>query len=434
MKQFITVLKFELANYIKNKTYMVTTILMAVVLGALMFLPRFIDLTGMTGASSQVAEEEKSGNSATDEGSEDLETDEAVKDREASQYMLFDPEGVVNEALLNAYFPNVTWQEVEDEETIRTAVEKEEIDAGFFVKGESEFTYYVFNKGMSSNDTVIFTQVLGAIKQMEYCEKNNLDFEEAAQVFQFADQVQYEEEVLGKDMISNYFYCYAFVILIFMMIIMYGVMIATSVTTEKSNRSIEVLVTSTSSNSLIFGKVIAGAVAGICQVGIILGAILISYQINRSAWNGFLDEYLNIPVDVLVTFAAFGIGGYLFYAFLYGAVGALVSKTEDINKSSSGLQMIIMIVYFVVLVQLTNVDGIIIKIASFLPVSSYSAMFARVAMGNVELWEVIVSFVILVVSVILAGLLGAKIYRMGTLRYGNPVKFLQALKSVLRKE
>ncbi len=219
-----------------------------------------------------------------------------------------------------------------------------------------------------------------------------------------------------------------------MMIIMYGVMIATSVTTEKSNRSIEVLVTSTSSNSLIFGKVIAGAVAGICQVGIILGAILISYQINRSAWNGFLDEYLNIPVDVLVTFAAFGIGGYLFYAFLYGAVGALVSKTEDINKSSSGLQMIIMIVYFVVLVQLTNVDGIVIKIASFLPVSSYSAMFARVAMGNVELWEVIVSFVILVVSVILAGLLGAKIYRMGTLRYGNPVKFSQALKSVLRKE
>ena len=222
--------------------------------------------------------------------------------------------------------------------------------------------------------------------------------------------------------------------LIFMMIIMYGVMIATSVTTEKSNRSIEVLVTSTSSNSLIFGKVIAGAIAGICQVGIILGAILLSYQINREAWNGFLDPYLNIPIDVLVTFALFGIGGYLFYAFLYGAVGALVSKTEDINKSSSGLQMVIMIVYFVVLVQLTNVDGIVIKVASFLPFSSYSAMFARVAMGNVEMWEIIVSFIILVVSVVAAGLIGAKIYRMGTLRYGNPVKFSHALKSVLRKE
>ena len=185
---------------------------------------------------------------------------------------------------------------------------------------------------------------------------------------------------------------------------------------------------------MIFGKVIAGAIAGICQVGIILGAVLLSYQINREAWNGFLDSYLNIPIGVLVSFALFGIGGYLFYAFLYGAVGALVSKTEDINKSSSGLQMVIMIVYFVVLVQLMNVDGIVIKVASFLPFSSYSAMFARVAMGNVEMWEIIASFIILVVSVVAAGLIGAKIYRMGTLRYGNPVKFSHALKSVLRKE
>lgn len=432
MKQFMTVLKFELANYVKNKTYMVTTILMAVVLGALMFLPRIIDLTGMTGTSetSQIAEsgiEEKAEDSAENQSDEE---DQASEKR----YMILDPDGIVNEVLLNTYFPDVTWKEAKEESEIRTAVENKEADAGFFVQGGSEFTYYVFNKGMSSSDTMVFSQMLGVIKQVEYCEKNNLDFEEASQVFQFADQVQYEEEVLGKDMVSNYFYCYAFVILIFMMIIMYGVMIATSVTTEKSNRSIEVLVTSTSSNSLIFGKVIAGAIAGICQVGIILGAILISYQINRVAWNGFLDEFLNIPIDVLITFAGFGVGGYLFYAFLYGAVGALVSKTEDINKSASGLQMIIMIVYFVVLLQLTNVDGIVIKIASFLPFSSYSAMFARVAMGTVQIWEIVVSFVILVLSVVAVGLLGAKIYRMGTLRYGNPVKFWHALKSVLKKE
>lgn len=428
MKQFITVLKFELANYIKNRTYMVTTILMAVVLGALMFLPRVLDLTGLVGESQ--------GSVAVEESVLE-EQEEQVNEEESSQtetYLLFDPNEIVNQELLEQYFPGVMWQEAESEEEIRTAVEQQNALAGFCVTAEDHFTYYVFNKSMTSGDTEIFSELLGLVKQLNYCEEHDLNFEEVSQVFQFADQVQYEEEILGKDMVSNYFYCYAFVILIFMMIIMYGVMIATSVTTEKSNRSIEVLVTSTSSNSLIFGKVIAGAIAGICQVGIILGAILLSYQINREAWNGFLDPYLNIPIDVLVTFALFGIGGYLFYAFLYGAVGALVSKTEDINKSSSGLQMVIMIVYFVVLVQLTNVDGIVIKVASFLPFSSYSAMFARVAMGNVEMWEIIASFIILVVSVVAAGLIGAKIYRMGTLRYGNPVKFSHALKSVLRKE
>lgn len=138
----------------------------------------------------------------------------------------------------------------------------------------------------------------------------------------------------------------------------------------------------------------------------------------------------DIPAEVLLTFAFFGIGGFLFYAFLYGAVGALVSKTEDINKSAGSLQMIIMIVYFAVLTQLYNVDGIIMKVASFLPISSYSAMFTRIAMGKVAAWEVVVSFILLVISTAAVGLIGSKIYRMGTLRYGNPIKFRNALKAI----
>ena len=75
-------------------------------------------------------------------------------------------------------------------------------------------------------------------------------------------------------------------------------------------------------------------------------------------------------------------------------------------------------------------DGIVIKVLSFLPFSSYSAMFARIAMGSVSSWEVIVSGVILIVSIIGAGWLGALIYRMGTLRYGNPIKFTKILKEL----
>ena len=213
----------------------------------------------------------------------------------------------------------------------------------------------------------------------------------------------------------------------------YGQMIAVSVTTEKSNRAIEVLVTSTTPNSLLFGKVIAGAVAGVLQSGIILGAVLVSYQLNRELWGGILDMVLNIPSDVLIVFALFGTLGYLFYAFLFGAMGALVSKTEDVSKSVSGLTMIIMVIYFFSLFQLSNVDGVIIKVLSFLPFSSYTTMFMRIAMGSVALWEIVVSLVILAVSVAGAGLLGAALYRMGTLRYGNPIKLSSALKGLRRQ-
>ena len=127
-------------------------------------------------------------------------------------------------------------------------------------------------------------------------------------------------------------------------------------------------------------------------------------------------------------------GGYLFYAFLYGAMGALVSKTEDVSKSSSGLMTVIMVVYFFSLFQLTNVDGPIIKVLSFLPFSSYSTMFARIAMGTVAPWEIVLSAIILIASIFGAGVLGAKLYRMGTLRYGNPIKLSTALKAIRKSE
>ena len=103
------------------------------------------------------------------------------------------------------------------------------------------------------------------------------------------------------------------------------------------------------------------------------------------------------------------------------------------SKSVSGLTMIIMLIYFFSLFQLSNVDGMIIKVLSFLPFSSYTTMFMRVAMGSVAVWEIIVSFIILIASVIGAGMLGAALYRMGTLRYGNPIKLSTALKGLKKQ-
>jgi ABC-2 type transport system permease protein len=139
---------------------------------------------------------------------------------------------------------------------------------------------------------------------------------------------------------------------------------------------------------------------------------------------------LDIPLNVGITFAIFGIGGFLVYAFMYGALGALVSKVEDLNKSSGTAQMIVTLVYVLVLIKLTDVDGVLIKVLSFLPISSYSAMFARVAMGHVALWEVVLSAVILYASVVGMGFLGGKIFRSSTLRYGNPIKLTTAFKNL----
>ncbi len=421
MKRFWTVFEFELLSYIKNKSFVITTILMAVLLGGITFLPRFFDMSGMLGIETTNSQEE-----STDDGEED-------KEKDVTSLGIVDKNGYfADKAILEQAFQDTEFIFMESDTELKQSVEEEKIAAGFYVVDDMNYQYFVLNRDMADSNQMIFNELLSVIHKQIYCQEHDIDYETF--VADYEAPVQCEEKVLGKDAADNFWYCYALVIIIFMVIIMYGVMIATSVTTEKSNRSIEVLVTSVDSKYLLFGKVFAGAAAVIVQLTLILGAALAGYGINHEVWGNNLDILLDIPANVLVAFAVFGIGGFLFYAFLYGAMGALVSKTEDINKSSGTLQMVIMLVYFAVLFQLENPDGIIMKVCSYLPFSSYSAMFVRIGMGKVAFWEVCISVVILVISILFAGWLAAKIYRMGTLRYGNPIKLGKALKEMKQSE
>lgn len=423
MRKIGIVLKYELKEYFASKGFMAFTLLLAIGAAVLLFLPRFVDMSGMTGV--QVVGQ---GSAAGETGGDAAGTQDGDRD----VFLYLDQAGVVREEVLQQMFPEEDWQAVADEAALVAGVENQEAQAGFVVTGATSYDYYVYNKAMTDTNTAIFDQAMKQFYRMDYCEEQNLDLAEIATMYDVPITIQ--EQILNKDTSSNFWYCYFLVIIVFMLIVMYGQMIAVSVTNEKSNRAIEVLVTSTSPNSLLFGKVIAGAIGGLFQAGVVLGAVLLSYQLNRQQWGGMLDMFLHVPGEVLVTFAVFGMGGYLFYAFLYGAMGALVSKTEDVSKSASGLMVVIMVVYFFSLVQLSNVEGPVIKILSFLPVSSYSTMFARIAMGTVAPWEIILSAVILAASIVGAGVLGAKLYRMGTLRYGNPIKLGTALKDIKKNE
>lgn len=411
MKKFGVIFQYELMNYIKNKSYVITTVIIALVAGIIMFVPNFIDIGSVTGENKNDVSDENSG----------ADSDSTI--------LVYDKSGMVTDiSFIQNFYPDDAIKKASGENELVDKVKADEVSAGFVVNSLTDYDYYVYNQSMTDDNQVVFTQVMTVLNQMVYCQKNGIDYASLTQAFN--PQIDCHENILGKDMGSNYWYCYGLVMIIFMIIIMYGSMVATSVTQEKSNRTMEVLVTSVDTNLLFFAKVLAGAVAALIQSAVMLGTVLISYKINQDKWGGMLNMILDIPANVLVVFALFGIGGFLFYTFIYGAMGALVSKTEDINKSVGGVQMVIMIVYFITLASLTDVDGIMIKVTSFLPVSSYSAMFARVAMGSVNTWEIVVSFIILVASIVVVGIIGAKIYRMGTLRYGNPIKLSNAFKSI----
>lgn len=408
MKKFIIIFKFELFSYIKNKSFIISTFLIAILIMIIMFLPRFFDMSEFTGVDTNLettVEEEKKVFGIVDKGSY-----------------------VTDKNILNQFFENVDFVFINSEEELKNLVQKEEIETGFCVQDENNFRYYVLNSDIQDNKQQIFSEIMNVVRRQSYCADKNINYEELVETYE--QTVNCDEIVLGKNAINNYLYSYVLIVVLYIVIAMYCGMVATAVTVEKSNRSIEILVTSVNSKYLLYGKIFAGIFAAIIQLLVIFIGGSISYKANSSIWGKRLDMLFDIPIDVLITFIMFGLAGFVLFAFIYGALGALVSKTEDVSKSINFLQLIITVIYIIVLLDLENVDGKIIRICSYLPISSWATMFVRVGMGQVSIVEIIISFILLIITTWGIGWLGSKIYRMGTLHYGKPLKLKKVLKRI----
>ena len=358
---------------------------------------------------------------------ESIESVEEISEEDKKSFVIIDNNNIFeNLDILESAFLNSKWTKVTSLDEAEELIKLENVEAGFSVDSLTKYSYLVNNSGFTDTNQMIFENLLSSLGQQVYANEHNLNINDLQSVIH--PSFDSDVTILGKDSANNFFYVYIFIFAMYMMILLYGQLIAVAVTSEKGNRAIEVLVTSANSNSLIFGKVIAAALASFIQVGVILASGMITYSLNSKAWNGLLDGIFKIPSNILLTFIIFGGLGYFFYSFIFGALGALVSKTEDISSSIGPITMIFVIVFFISMFGLSNSDSLLIKIASFIPFSSSMTMLIRVAMGTVSNFEIVISFIILLASTILTAIASAKIYRLGTLMYGNPIKLRNALK------
>lgn len=410
MKQFGIIFKFELLELMKTKAYKITTIIFLLVAVVGLSLPSIFPSmleSSNTGDANQF----------TDEGT----------------FAILDENNILGEEdTFQLIFPNVEMKKVESIKEIETLISDEKVDAGFYLKDELTFEYYVLNSDVYDVKPSVFSQLLTLNYQNKKMVELGLNQEEAASVL--SAQASYETQLLGTDGSNNLAYTFILIMVIYMVVILYGNSIATTVASEKGNRTMELLVTSAKPTALIFGKVLAGCLAAIIQVGLLIAVAKTTYSLNAEAWGGMLDMVFNIPMDVLGAFAAFGILGFIFYSFIFGALGALVSKSEDVNSSSTPITIVFIAVYFVVYIGVLDPSSTIFTIASYVPFSSPMAMFSRMAMVEVPMIEVIISLAILVASTILVGFGASKIYRRATLMYGNQIKITHAFKWLTKKE
>ena len=406
MKQFLNVLRFELNNYFKNKSFIITTIILMLVIVCAVVVPTFFI-------------EHRQDEVVTDVQQEDIPS--------ASLGIVLSKDIEENKDSLLNMMP-VEWKIYSTKDDLTKAVKQDKVEAGFVLYNKKEYSYIVHNRSFSDQWSLIFEDSLKKWNKNIYLLEQGLDQKQIMKLEQL--NIQHDEIVLGKDSEQNFAYTYVLIFATYFLILFYGQMIAVSVTNEKSNRAIEILITSVHPNSLIFGKVIAGAIAGLIQMFLILGSGFVAYAFMADQWQGQLDFLFDISANVWFAYIAFSLLSYLLYSFIFGALGALVSKTEDISKSAMPVTMIYIISFFIAMFGMQSSNSMLMKVASFIPFTSGNAMFIRVSMGNVALWEVLLSFGLLVVTCIFVGILAAKLFRFGTLNYGNPIRIRTAIKNM----
>ena len=410
MKQFGKILKFELKYYFKNKIFVGVTIFLVLAIAAVMFFPRITALFETDDTSDTSAELSVMLVKADDPAQADM----------------------VKQAFATAFTDYDVQITDESNDTIKDKITSGDAECAFVMTGATAYTYYVNNLSMYDMNTEIANEVLQQIYQMNAMIGGGMTAEQATDVMNI--QITSEVESLGKNQMENFFYTYIMIFALYMVILLYGQMVATNVATEKSSRAMEVLITSAKPTSMMFGKVLASCLAGLIQLVAVFGSALIFYNLNKSYWgdNMIIDSIFNIPPELLVYMLVFFILGFLIYAFMFGAVGSTASKLEDINTSVMPITMLFIVAFIVVMTSMSsgNVDNTIMKVCSYIPFTSPMSMFTRIAMSTVPWYEIAISIAILVGSTVGIGVLSAKIYRVGVLMYGTTPKISNIIKAV----
>jgi ABC-2 type transport system permease protein len=226
-----------------------------------------------------------------------------------------------------------------------------------------------------------------------------------------------EEEKEGS-FIGDYFVTLAFVMILYVTILIYGNMMMRGVLQEKNSRVIEILLSSASPFQLMLGKIIGLGSVGLTQYLIwsIIGALLAFYG---SAITGSTAMLLSLDPLIFVYFILFFVLGYFLFATLYAGIGAITNSDQEAQQASFPLVFLIIIPLILMTFVVKNPESTLSTVLSIIPFFAPILMFTRVnisAPPALEIWGTIILLILTILGFIW---IVARIYRIGILMYGK---------------
>ena len=270
---------------------------------------------------------------------------------------------------------------------------------------------------------------LSTVKQQLAIQEAQLTPEQMEKLFSpvslTSEQVLLNSDGEGKsieEVMMAYFLVYIMIFFLYMAVIMYGQMIATEITAEKSSRVMEILISSVSPIKQMTGKLI-----GICLLGLVQLLFFVAViALNVTANPGGLEMLEALGFDLgklepslFLYFLIFYLIGYFTYGTLSAAIGSMVSRTEELNQAITPVMVLIIIAFFIAFYGTQDPNTMLVKVTSYVPFLAPLIMFVRIGMSDPANWEIWLSIAIQLVAIWALSWLSAKIYRTGVLMYGK---------------
>lgn len=410
MKDMITILKYTIKENVTKKSFIITTIILMLMIVLVCNIPNIVNTIG---------------------GEE--------KEEQSLKYVLIDHDNIIGNDInaLVEMGKTINWEIDINTTNTDEAIEKiqnNEIDGMLEVlldeETKSAKLKYTSNGSIYVDDQSIINQFISMIKTIQI---NNILKQanvspESLNIIN-AD-IEYETKHL-QDANDNSGIAMAASFILFFAVYFYGNYVAVSVSSEKTSRVMETLVTSTTPRNIILGKTVAMGLVGLGQMLLLIFTAFVSYKLFIPPEMDIISsimENMNINIYSILICLIYFILGYTVYAFLNAVTGATVSKVEDLNSAQMPVAMIALISFYLAYFTATVPDSSASKFASIFPFSSAFSMPGRILAGGVASWEIIISIAILLVTAVLLAFISIKAYSGAVLHYGKRLNIKELLK------
>lgn len=410
MKDLITVIKFTMKDMAKRKSFIISTIIILVLIVIGFNVPNIIK-------------------SINGENSKD-------------KLLIVDNQNIFEGSLEALRQTNLDY-EIEisspsdklSDEQIKAKIQNEEIESAIIVEQQDtnvKIRYIVKNTNMMEDVPQDIVNGITSIYSSLQISKLGLTQEQLQSItpdFEFALEQTEEAKASG-----NIFAIMLLSIVLFYAIYFCAYQVSSSITTEKTSKIMETLVTSTSPRTIVLGKTIGIGIVGLLQMVLIVATALISAKTFLEP--GLIDQVLDMsnitPYLGIITIIYF-IFGYFAYALLYALTGSTVSKPEDIQSANTPVALVAVVGFYLSYFTMMNPTSSLNVFASMCPISSPFCMPFRIMMGLASVKDVIISIAILIVTILIIAQISIKIYSNAILNYGTKMGIKDIIKMYKEK-